>query len=157
MSITVPDRPSEHLGGVEAAGSSVGRQPPRAPEDLAPADPGRPAALRIGRLDLGPVAAYLLVWSGVVFAVSVLVLWSGHTALDRAGVLESVSRAAATVFGEPEPDGGVLPVLEWSALLPWALAVAAALAVLWLVASLSLVLVHNGICALLGGPRVHVR
>jgi hypothetical protein len=90
-------------------------------------------------------------------SVEVLVLWSSHTALLRLGVLESVSRAAATVLDQPLPDSGVLPALELGALLPWLLVAAAGLAVLWLLTLLAVVLVHNGVCAVTGGPRVHVR
>jgi hypothetical protein len=55
------------------------------------------------------------------------------------------------------PDTGVLPALEFGALLPWLLLGAAGLALLWLLTLLAVVLVHNGICAVTGGPRVRVR
>jgi hypothetical protein len=142
MSVTVPFR--------------VPRQPR---PDGDGASSGAPPAdvLALGRLELRSAAAYLLVWTVVVFAVEVLVLWSSHTALLRLGVLESVSRAAATVLDQPLPDSGVLPALELGALLPWLLVAAAGLAVLWLLTLLAVVLVHNGVCAVTGGPRVHVR
>ncbi len=118
---------------------------------------GDPPVLRFGRLDLGSALAYLLVWSGVLFVVEVLVLWSSHEALARTGVLASISQAVATVLDLQVPDSGVLPALEFGALLPWLLLVAAASALLWLLVLLAVVLVHNGICALTGGPRVRVR
>lgn len=143
MSVTVPFR--------------VPRQP-RPDGGGATADPPPPAdVLAVGRLELRSAAAYLLVWAVVVFVVEVLVLWSSHTALLRLGVLEQVSRAAATVLDQPLPDSGLLPALELDALLPWLLVAAAVLAVLWLLTLLAVVLVHNGVCALTGGPRVHVR
>jgi hypothetical protein len=139
MSITVPFRtPHQPVPDAAAAPPSV--------DEIA-----------LGRLRLRSLTAYLLLWTVVLFAVEVLVLWSSHTALLRLGVLDSVSRAAATLLDEPLPDSGVLPALEFGALLPWLLAAAAGLAVLWLLTVLALVLVHNGICAVTGGPRVHVR
>jgi Transmembrane domain of unknown function (DUF3566) len=137
MSLTVPFRPSSQQrphGDVPAAGP--------------------PAPLRLGALDLRSVLAYLLLWTVVLFAVEVLVAWSSHEALARTGVLASISRAVATVLDEPLPASGVLPELEFSALLPWVLLGAVGLAVLWLLTLLAVVLVHNGICAVTGGPRV---
>jgi hypothetical protein len=61
------------------------------------------------------------------------------------------------VLGDPVPETGILPALEFGALLPWLLVAAGGLAVLWLLTLLAVVLVHNGICAVTGGPRVHVR
>lgn len=155
MSITVPSRLHRHPspGGRNGDGADSPEGPPSG--DPA-AQPGG-GQLRIGRVGLGSAAAYLLLWTAVVFAVEVLVFWGGHTALHRLGVLDSVSRAAATVLGDPVPESGVLPALEFAALLPWVLLAAGALAVLWLFASLSLVLLHNCICAITGGPRVQVR
>jgi hypothetical protein len=118
---------------------------------------GEPPVLRLGRLDLGSALAYLLLWSAVLFVVEVLVLWSSHEALLRTGVLASISQAVATVLDLQVPETGVLPALEFGALLPWLLLAAAAFALLWLVTSLAVVLVHNGICAVTGGPRVRVR
>ena len=125
------------------------------PEEDVPA--GDPPVLRLGRLDLGAALAYLLLWAAVLFVVEVLVLWSSHEALHRTGVLASLSRAVATVLDLPVPESGVLPALELGALLPWLLLGAAATALLWLVTVLAVVLVHNGICAVTGGPRVRVR
>lgn len=142
MSITVPFRIPRQP---QADGSTGTGPPPR--QDL----------LTLGRLELRSVLGYLLLWAVVLFAVEVLVLWSSHTALLRLGVLESVSRAVATVLDHQVPESGVLPALEFEALLPWVLAVAAGLAVLWLLTLLAVVLVHNGICAVTGGPRVRVR
>ena len=140
MSLTVPFRvPSQ----------------PRPDGDASAGTP--PTRLRLGALELRSAAAYLLLWAVVVFVVEVLLLWSSHQALDRLGVLASVSRAAATVLDVPVPDSGVLPALEFGALLPWLLLGAAASALLWLLTLLAVVLVHNGICAVTGGPRVHVR
>jgi hypothetical protein len=144
MSVTVPfrihrqSRPDEGGPAQGAAG---------APREL----------LAVGRLELRSAAAYLLLWTVVLFVVEVLVLWSSHAALQRLGVLESVSRAVATVLDEPVPESGLLPALELGALLPWLLAGAAGLAVLWLLTLLAVVLVHNGICTVTGGPRVHLR
>ena len=140
MSLTVPFRvPSQ----------------PRPDGDVSAGEP--PVRLRLGALELRSAAAYLLLWAVVVFVVEVLLLWSSHQALDRLGVLASVSRAAATVLDVPVPDSGVLPALEFGALLPWLLLGAAASALLWLLTVLAVVLVHNGICAVAGGPRVRVR
>ena len=113
--------------------------------------------MRLRGIGLGSAAAYLLVWALVLFVVEVLVFWLAHAALDRLGVLASVSRAAATVLSQQVPPSGVLPALEFDALLPWALVIAAGLAGLWLLTSLSMVLVHNCICALTGGPRLRLR
>ena len=117
--------------------------------------PGHP--VQVGTLGLRSAAAYLLLWMLVLLAVEVLVFLVGYLLLDRLGVLESVSAATATVLGDPVPTSGVLPALELSALLPWAVVAGAALALLWLVMSLALVLVHNAICAITGGPSVRVR
>ena len=127
-----------------------------APDGEAPAGevPGR---VRLGALELRSALAYLVLWAGVLFVVEVAVLATSHEALSRLGVLASVSRAVATVLDLQVPDTGVLPALELGALLPWLLLGAAASALLWLLASLAVVLVHNGICAVTGGPRVRVR
>jgi hypothetical protein len=117
---------------------------------------GDRAPVVVGRVDLRSVAAYLLVWTLVLFGVVVLVLWSGYEVLERLGVLIAVSQAVATVLGDEVPTGDVLPVLEFDAVLPWLLAGAGALAVLALITLLAVVVVHNGICMLTGGPRVHV-
>lgn len=116
-----------------------------------------PAPVRVGALELRSTAAYLLLWAVVLFAVEVLVLWIGHAVLGSLGVLASVSRVVATVLDVQVPGTGVLPALEFGALLPWLLLVAAATTLLWLVTSLAVVLVHNGICAVTGGPQVRVR
>lgn len=128
---------------------------PRPDGDVSAGEP--PARLRVGALELRSAAAYLVVWAGVVFVVEVLLLWTSHEALTRLGVLTSLSRAAATVLDVPVPDSGILPALEFGALLPWLLLGAAVSALLWLLTLLAVVLVHNGICAVTGGPRVHVR
>ena len=139
MSLTVP---------LPRPGSPVLHEPPQAvPRD----------DVRLGRVGLGSALAYLLTWAVALFAVQVLALLMAHVALERTGVLESVSSALSAVLADEEPAGGVLPALERSALLPWVLGGAAALSVLWLVASLVLVLVHNAVCALTGGLRVRVR
>ena len=144
MSVTVPFR--------------IHRRPRTDEGGPLPGDAGPEREVRaVGRLELRSVAAYLLLWTVVLFVVEVLVLWSSHAALQRLGVLESVSRAVATVLDEPVPESGLLPALELGALLPWLLAGAAGLAVLWLLTLLAVVLVHNGICAVTGGPRVHLR
>ena len=142
MSIMVP----RQTGLPRAEGDGAGDQG---------APPERPVV--VGPIELRSAATYLLAWALVVFAVVVLVLSSGYAVLDRLGVLASVSRAVATVLGDEVPAGGVLPALELDALLPWLLAGAAALAVLWLLTVLAMVAVHNGICALTGGPRVRTR
>ena len=116
---------------------------------------GKP--VRVGAVGLRSAASYLLLWMLVLLAVEVLVFWVGYLLLDRLGVLESVSAAAAAVLGDPVPESGVLPALELSALLPWAVVAGSALAVLCLVMSLAMVLVHNAICAITGGPKLQVR
>ena len=136
--------------------------PFRTPHDERPdGDPsaGDPAArpVRVGVVELRSALAYLLTWAAVLFVVEVLVLWSSHEALHRLGVLAAVSRAAATVLDLPVPDSGVLPALELGALLPYLLALAAVLSLLWLLTLLAVVLVHNGVCAVTGGLRVRVR
>jgi hypothetical protein len=128
---------------------------PRPDGDVPSSEP--PARLRLGALELRSAAAYLAVWAGVVFVVEVLLLWTSHEALDRLGVLASASRAAATVLDVEVPASGVLPALEFGALLPWLLLGAAASALLWLLTALTVVLVHNGICAVTGGPRLRLR
>lgn len=139
MSLTAPFRPQHHTPGDGSGDAPVA--PPR---------------VAVGGFELRSVAAYLLAWSLVVFVVELLVLWTGHTALERLGVLDSVSRAVATVLGDEVPATGVLPALEFGALFPWLLVAAAALAVVWLLTLLAVVVVHNGICTLTGGPRVRV-
>ncbi len=113
-----------------------------------------PVPARLGALDLRSAAAYLLLWAAVLFVVEVVVLCTGHEALARLGVLAALSRLVATVLDLQLPDSGVLPALELGALLPWLLLAAAGTALLWLVTSLAVVLVHNGICAVTGGPRL---
>lgn len=113
-------------------------------------------AVRIGAIRFRSAAAYLLLWTVVLFAVQVLVFWAAYATLHRLGVLDSASEAAATVLGDPVPASGVLPALELSALLPWALLVAGLLSVLALIASLAVLLAHNCICAITGGPQVRV-
>ena len=143
MSVTVPFRVHRQ----PRPDGSTGTAPPPPPQDV----------LALGRLELRSLLTYLLLWTVVLFVVEVLVLWSSHTALLRLGILESVSSAVATVLDDPVPEAGILPALEFGALLPWLLAVAATLAVLWLLTLLAVVLVHNAICAVTGGPRVRVR
>ena len=126
------------------------------PAEVAPPVGARPD-VRVGPVRLGSAARYLALWMLVLVAVEVLVFWVGYLLLASLGVLESVSAAAATVLGDPVPDSGVLPALELTALLPWAVLTGAALALLWLVLTLSLLLVHNGICRIVGGPRVSLR
>ena len=154
MSLTVPFRPAAQRpdGDVSSGDRSPGAAPDR---ETSAGEP--PSRLRLGALELRSVLAYLVLWAVVLFAVAVAVLASSHEALSRLGVLASVSRAVATVLDLQVPDTGVLPALELGALLPWLLLAAAASAVLWLLASLTVVLVHNGICAVTGGPRVRVR
>jgi hypothetical protein len=155
MSITVPFRSHRHD---EADGPPALSSAPAEPaEDAHVRTAARDDGVRVGAVGLRSAAGYLLVWTGVLFVVEVLVFWGGHAALQRLGVLDSISEATATVFGDTVPESGVLPALEFSALLPWVLAVAGALAVLWLIASLSLLLIHNCICGITGGPRVRVR
>ena len=144
---TDPELQSDEQPAEEAAPAPAARQRRRP----------RGHAVRLGAVSLRSAAAYLLLWMLVLLAVEVLVFWVGYLLLDRLGVLESVSAAAATVLGDPVPESGVLPALELSALLPWAVVAGAALAVLGLVMSLALVLVHNAICAITGGPKVQVR
>lgn len=139
MSLTVP---------LPRPGSPVVHEPPQpVPRD----------DLRLGTVGLGSALAYLLTWAVALFAVQVVALVMAHVALERLGVLASVSSALGAVLGDEEPAGSVLPALELAALLPWVLVGAAALSVLWLVASLVLVLMHNAVCALTGGLRVRVR
>ena len=152
MSLTVPFRPASRLPDGDVSAGSAGAAPEG--EASAGAVPGR---LRLGALEVRSALAYLLLWAVVLFVVEVAVLATSHEALSRLGVLASVSRAVATVLDLQVPDTGVLPALELGALLPWLLVGAAASALLWLLASLAVVLVHNGICAVTGGPKVRVR
>ncbi len=163
-----PDPPTPR-GGDDADPGRVDQSSPEPPIDEQPAEEVPPAPgptqgqllrghpVQFGSVGLRSAAAYLLLWMLVLLGVEVLVFLVGYLLLARLGVLESVSAAAATVLGDPVPDSGVLPALELPALLPWAVVVGAALALLWLVTSLALVLVHNAICAITGGPSVHVR
>lgn len=121
--------------------------PPRAVPDVVP-------AVRLGAVELRSSAPYLLVWTVVLLVVQLLVFIGAHAALDRLGVLASVSRAVATVLGEEVPSSGVLPELALPALLPWAALAAVALALLALLGALAVVLLHNSVCRLIGGPRV---
>ena len=172
MSLTVPFRSHRHLTADEdrdapAAHSGVTIPGPASSEEFdrdvaeAPGPPRvevpRPVeAVRLGAIGFRSAAAYLLLWTVVLFAVQVLVFWAAYTTLHRLGVLDSISEAAATVLGDPVPASGVLPTLELSALLPWALLVAGLLSLLALIASLAVLLAHNCICAITGGPRVRV-
>jgi hypothetical protein len=128
------------------------------PDDRASAPAAGPpeGVVRVGAVGLRSAAAYLLAWMLVLLAVEVLVFWGGYTLLSALGVLTSVSAALATVLGDPVPESGLLPALELPALLPWAVLGGAALAVLWMLMSLALVLVHNCICRITGGPRLRV-
>lgn len=119
--------------------------------------PEAPGRVRPRALGLASISPYLLAWAAVLFAVEVLVFLACWTALQHLGVLDSVSRAAATVLGDAPPADGALPVLQLPTLLPWVLLVAAGLALLWLVAALAVVVVHNGLCALLATPRARAR
>ena len=141
MSLTVPFRPAAE-------------RPPDG--DTSAGDPA-PEPVRVGVVELRSAVAYLVTWAAVLFVVEVLVLWSSHQALDRLGVLASISRAAATALDVPLPDTGVLPALEFDALLPYVLVGAGVLSALWLLTLLAVVLVHNGVCAVTGGLRVRVR
>lgn len=115
-----------------------------------------PDRVRVNQVGLASATAYLLVWAVSLFLVQVLAVVLAHLALDRLGVLATVSSAAAAVLGVEEPAGGVLPALELTALLPWVLGAAAALSGLWLLATLGVVLLHNAVCRLTGGLRVRV-
>lgn len=123
------------------------------------AEPPRsgPPQLRLGAVGLGSAALYLLVWAFVLFVVTTAVLVAGYAALERFGVLTSLSRTVATVLSQPLPASGLLPALELPALLPYALLASGVLALLWLVASLAFVCVHNAVSTLTGGLRVRVR
>jgi hypothetical protein len=130
----------------------------RVPDPQDGDDPGgEPERVRPRALRLASISPYLLGWAAVLFAVEVLVFLACWTALQHLGVLDSVSRAAATVLGDSPPADGALPVLQLPTLLPWVLLVAAGLAVLWLVAALAVVVVHNGLCALLAPARARTR
>ena len=135
-----------------------------APDGPAPGDqvpqvpaPALPPQVRLGGFGLGSAALYLCVWAVVLFSVCTAVLVAGYVALERLGVLLSLSRTAATVLSEPLPESGVLPALEPAALLPYALVSSAVLALLWLVASMAFVCVHNAVSTLTGGLRVRIR
>lgn len=135
-----------------------------APDGPAPGEPvlpvtapALPPQVRLGSFGLGSAALYLLVWAVVLFSVSTAVLVAGYVALERLGVLLSLSRTAATVLSQPLPESGVLPALQPAALLPYALVSSAVLALLWLVASLAFVCVHNAVSTLTGGLRVRIR
>lgn len=131
---------------------------PVAPLDpLAAPPPIAAPQVRLGVVGLGSAAVYLLIWALVLFAVSTAVFVAGYLALERFGVLTSLSQTAATVLSQPLPESGVLPVLELSAVLPYALVGSGVLALLWLVASLAFVCVHNAVSTLTGGLRVRVR
>ena len=159
MSVHSPFRLHRHdsVPTPSAPGDDAVRSRPDAPA-VEPAEPApAEAAVRVGAISLRSAAPYLFLWMLVLLAVEVLVFWGGYTLLAALGVLTSVSAALATVLGDPVPDSGVLPALELPALLPWAVLSGAALAVLWMIMSLALVLVHNCICAISGGPRVRVR
>ena len=150
--VPAPSAPGDDL--VHARDEAAPTAPPgAAPPDAAPP----PRAVRVGSIALRSAAPYLFLWMLVLLAVEVLVFWGGYTVLAALGVLTSVSAALATVLGDPVPDSGVLPALELPALLPWAVLGGAALAVLWMIMSLALVLVHNCICAITGGPRLRIR
>lgn len=158
MSVHSPFR-FRHVGELpaprepDAPRSDPGPAPPAAAGQGAP---GR-SDVRLGPVRMGSAARYLALWTLVLMGVEVLVFWVGYLLLASLGVLESVSAAAATVLGDPVPESGVLPALELAALLPWAVLAGAALALLWLVLTLSLLLVHNGICRIVGGPRICLR
>ena len=138
------------------AGSAPDGPAPGEPVLPVPA-PALPPQVRLGSFGLGSAALYLLVWAVVLFSVSTAVLVAGYVALERLGVLLSLSRTAATVLSQPLPESGVLPALEPAALLPYALVSSAVLALLWLVASLAFVCVHNAVSTLTGGLRVRIR
>ena len=149
---------------VAAAGPGLAGDPgppPAAPPAVFPLPDAPPLIaapqVRLGVVGLGSAAVYLLVWALVLFVVTTAVFVAGYTALERFGVLTSLSQTAATVLSQPLPESGVLPVLELSALLPYALVGSGVLALLWLVASLAFVCVHNAVSALTGGLRVRVR
>lgn len=134
-----------------------------APDGSAPGDqllqvaaPALPPQVRLGAFGLGSAALYLWVWAVVLFTVGTAVLVAGYVALERLGVLLSLSRTAATVLSQPLPESGVLPALEPAALLPYALVSSAVLALLWLVASLAFVCVHNAVSTLTGGLLVRI-
>lgn len=152
MSLTVPFRPAG-----QPPDGDVSAGPSRTAADGEAAAGEVPGRVRLGALELRSALAYLFLWAVVLFVVEVAVLATSHEALSRLGVLASISRAVATVLDLQVPDTGVLPALELDALLPWLLLGAAGSALLWLLASLAVVLVHNGICAVTGGPRVRVR
>ena len=156
MSVHSPFRLHRHAP-VPAPSAPGDDAVPAAAEPAPPATAPPEGSVRLGSVGLRSAAAYLFLWMLVLLAVEVLVFWGGYTALAALGVLESVSAALATVLGDPVPESGVLPALELPALLPWAVLGGAALAVLWMIMSLALVLVHNCICAITGGPRIRVR
>ena len=145
MSLTVPLRRRTHAVPQQAG-------PP--PDEVRPAPP---APVRVGRVTYGSATAYLLLWAVVLFAVQVLAFVGAHAALGRLGVLDTLTQALDPVVAGEVPTTGVMPALELSTLLPWVLVVAAATAVLGLVVALALVLVHNAVCRVTGGLRVHVR
>lgn len=118
--------------------------------------PPVPSQVHLGGVALGSAFGYLLAWALVLFTVTTSVFVAGYAALERVGVLTSLSRTAATVLSLPLPESGRLPALELPALLPYALVGSGVLALLWLVASLAFVCVHNAVSKLTGGLRVKV-
>lgn len=113
--------------------------------------------VRVGTIGWRSAVRYLTVWSVVMFAVLVIVLAGGYVVLSLLGVTTSVSRALAIILDEPVPDSGVLPVLQPQRVLPVAMVASAAFSLLWLIAALASVLVHNAVSVLTGGVRVRLR
>ena len=100
---------------------------------------------------------YFVVWTGVLFVAQLLVLVATYAVLLSLGVIGSLSRALALVSDQPLPASGVLPMLQPLHVLPLLVALSLVLSVLFLLAAVGVVLVHNATTTLTGGLAVRVR
>ena len=155
------------LIGFRAAGALVPPALPRTPEradgrvvDLTArraVPPPTASWVRVGKVSPRAAVRYLVVWSGVLFVAQLLVLVVTYAVLSSLGVIGSVSRALALVSDQPLPASGVLPALQPLHVLPVLVVVSLVLSLLFLVAAVGVVLVHNATTTLTGGLAVRVR
>jgi hypothetical protein len=113
--------------------------------------------MRIGKVRARSAARYFFVWTAVLFLAQVVVMTLTYAVLTVMGVTGSVSRAIAVLGDEQLPSSGIVPALQPAHVLPMILVAALLLSLLFLVAAVGVVLVHNATTTLTGGLAVRVR
>jgi hypothetical protein len=113
--------------------------------------------VRVGKVRGRSAVRYLVVWAVGLFFVQLVVLVTTYVVLWSLGVTGSISRALAVVNDQALPASGVLPMLQPQHVLLTVVLVSLATSLLFFVAAVGVVLVHNATTTLTGGITVRVR